>query len=721
MDPLSAASSAFSVISLAIQLGDSINKLCNFLSSIAEAPKEIEFVIDQLRFFTQLLDDIQNNQKIFGPDPAIMKAVERCEAPIKELQQIADSLVPGFAASSNIRRKWTALTTVKAKEKMVKFQEKLQAAKLDLILARTLSADRAHQHYYQSYQESLVPMVEGLAEIRNMLSYQSETITLRDRGEHQTNEDISSEIQKAFASWPFDQFRSTLEAELRKGIDTAIARATEQASQTGPPLSTAVGDCHPDCETLLERYQKGKVAVTRSSTTKSMVFGEMHYISTSYLISPKSTSTLDMDTGISKEQLQVETSFSFVPSWWVTRFMTARAVKIDVLKLSTQGWQANMHSFNIIPKDSPIFEFCREGNLDAVRYLIGSRKAAVNDMTEEGWTPLHFAASRSQAKICALLLQEGAQQRVRDSTRFKNGRLVGVRTSNSLLKETIREFIKAGEDFADAIDDETMPSLISAESWQNSDLSEVASRWLLNDILPAINPAVLDGRIWEQCLESIVYFSPGNSLLPQILRRADTSMARKGIMEWIYCQSHSHRFEFDVQRQNDTIKNFQMLVEKSGGLNFIHEDVNGTPTSPLFAAMPFSCSFSSFRVALQKVDLDIRELIRFQIETYPNGWTLENLLSLSLDSVKAQPRDFIKHGDCKLCGEWVLHPDQEELAWKRKVDRIKHGVDLDAPLNEEEERQQKDLDDAIVDFENGICHDCHKKKKTKKCTWIPFG
>jgi hypothetical protein len=303
----------------------------------------------------------------------------------------------------------------------------------------------------------------------------------------------------------------------------------------------------------------------------------------------------------------------------------------------------------------------------------------------------------------------------------EDGSLAWVNTSNSRLKETIREFIKAGEDFADVIDDRTLGDLIFIENLENSDLSEAASRWLLNDILPAINPAVLDRRIWEQCLFSVVNNSPGHALLPQILRRADTSMARKGIMEWIYCQRYSHRFEFDVQRQNDTIKNFQMLVEKSGGLNFIHEDFNGTPTSPLFAAMPFSCSFSSFRVALQKVDLDIRELIRFQIETYPDGWTLERLLSLSLDSAKAQPGDLMVHGDCKLWGAYVHHPDWEDLAWKQKVDRFKHGVDLDAPLNEEEERQQKELDDAIVDFENGICYNCHRKRKTKKSTWIPFG
>lgn len=90
---------------------------------------------------THLLDDIRDNEKILGPHPAIKQAVERCEAPLKDLQQIADSLVPGFAASNNIKRKWTAVTAVRATDKIAKFQEKLQAAKLDLVLARTLSAE----------------------------------------------------------------------------------------------------------------------------------------------------------------------------------------------------------------------------------------------------------------------------------------------------------------------------------------------------------------------------------------------------------------------------------------------------------------------------------------------------------------------------------------------------------------------------------------------------
>jgi hypothetical protein len=303
----------------------------------------------------------------------------------------------------------------------------------------------------------------------------------------------------------------------------------------------------------------------------------------------------------------------------------------------------------------------------------------------------------------------------------EDGTLVWVRTSNSRLKETIREFIKAGEDFADVIDDRTLGIIILNEAYENGDLSETASGWLLNDILPAINPAVLDRKIWEQCLRFVVYCRPGHSLLPQILRRCDTSMARTGIMQWIESEFLYGFVGFGAPRQSGAIRDFRMLVEKSGGLNFIHEEFYGTPMSPLFAALRYSCCFSSFRAALQKIDLDIRELIRFQIEMHPDGWTQETLLSLSQDPAKAQTRDFMLHGNCKLCRAFVPDPDWEELAWKRKVDRYKHGVDLDAPLNEEEEREQKELDDAIVDFEKGICESCHNKNKRKKSTWIPFG
>jgi hypothetical protein len=68
--------------------------------------------------------------------------VARCEAPLDDLHHIADSLVPGFAATNNtIKRKWTAITAIRKREKIVKFQEKLRDAKVDLVLARNLAAE----------------------------------------------------------------------------------------------------------------------------------------------------------------------------------------------------------------------------------------------------------------------------------------------------------------------------------------------------------------------------------------------------------------------------------------------------------------------------------------------------------------------------------------------------------------------------------------------------
>jgi hypothetical protein len=195
---------------------------------------------------------------------------------------------------------------------------------------------------------------------------------LHSQGEPRIVEDLSSEIQKALSSWPLAQFRSALEAELRKEIQTTIIGVLKQHGKPKPPVSDVVEELHPNSVTLLQRYRK-RAEVSHCSTTKFTALGEMHYKTISYLISPKTIKT-EKDSAISTEQLEVETSFTFVPSWWMSKLVTARAVKVDIVKLSTQGWQTNIHCFNVcgsctsderfaeikkvVPEDSPIFEFC---------------------------------------------------------------------------------------------------------------------------------------------------------------------------------------------------------------------------------------------------------------------------------------------------------------------------------------------------------------------------
>jgi len=111
------------------------------IGSIADAPKDVENIINELRFCGELLNEIHENEKNFGPHQATRKALERCEGPLQDLHRFASSIIPGSAASDNIKRTWAAITAVRGKDRIVKFQAKLRDAKIDLVLARNIAAE----------------------------------------------------------------------------------------------------------------------------------------------------------------------------------------------------------------------------------------------------------------------------------------------------------------------------------------------------------------------------------------------------------------------------------------------------------------------------------------------------------------------------------------------------------------------------------------------------
>ena len=189
--------------------------------------------------------------------------------------------------------------------------------------------------------------MQGLAELREILSCQSEVTTSSNQAHPGFVEDVSAEMQNAISSWPLGgQLQSTLEAELRKSIQRTVLAMVEQSSQQNSLITTVPAEGQPDWKTLLQRHRR-RVVVSRGSTITSMALGEIHYRSTSYRTTSKLAIASDEDESISKEQLEVESSFTFVPSWWMTKLITARSVKFDITKLSTQGWRTNIQSFNV--------------------------------------------------------------------------------------------------------------------------------------------------------------------------------------------------------------------------------------------------------------------------------------------------------------------------------------------------------------------------------------
>jgi len=57
------------------------------------------------------------------------------------------------------------------------------------------------------------------------------------------------------------------------------------------------------------------------------------------------------------------------------------------LSWSLTGW--NLQATRIIPSDSDIFKFCKQGNLEGVRFLLDRGLASTRDVDENGSSPLH--------------------------------------------------------------------------------------------------------------------------------------------------------------------------------------------------------------------------------------------------------------------------------------------------------------------------------------------
>ena len=171
-----------------------------------------------------------------------------------------------------------------------------------------------------------------------------------------------------------------------------------------------------------------------------------------------------------------------------------------------------------------------------------------------------------------------------------------------------------------------------------------------------------------------------------------------------------------------------MLVEVAGGLCFDYHEcrLDYGPlvyftTSPVLMATRYSWSFSTFRAAVQTTGIDIEELMRSQIELLSDGWTFERLLSLYNDHSEKGGTMLWPGEACRLCKEWFRQPDRDEVSWKRRVNRIKAGMDLEVPLNEEEERSREELEAYLIDFHKGICRQCHEKNKKKQSRWTLLG
>ena len=136
MDGLSGAASGIAVVSLALQLGDSIKQLYDFWHSVKEAPDHVRTIATELSLLSSVLTEMAFEEQHLEPDQTLTTALEACHDRVKTLTHITNLLEPGFTSRSLRIRKWTAFKAVFKAEKIQNFQKMLDGLKITLMLAQ---------------------------------------------------------------------------------------------------------------------------------------------------------------------------------------------------------------------------------------------------------------------------------------------------------------------------------------------------------------------------------------------------------------------------------------------------------------------------------------------------------------------------------------------------------------------------------------------------------
>jgi hypothetical protein len=137
MDGLSAAASGIAVVSLAIQLVDSVREIRRFLRDVSEAPKELKRLMDLLEQLELILENIgalverqqqgatQTDVDMSG---SIMRAMKTCESKLKMLEDVVETAKKTTTASSKATRTFGSFRLAFKKRDIEDFEKQLHDA-----------------------------------------------------------------------------------------------------------------------------------------------------------------------------------------------------------------------------------------------------------------------------------------------------------------------------------------------------------------------------------------------------------------------------------------------------------------------------------------------------------------------------------------------------------------------------------------------------------------
>ncbi|KAL2063621.1 hypothetical protein VTL71DRAFT_5426 [Oculimacula yallundae] len=357
---LGTVASGFAVVSLAIQIAETIQKLRKFHSLMQSAPTDILFAIEELETLSMVLEDVDRSmQEQVFLDPKVKLIVVRswrlCKSATDGLGELVRILEKGIGMGKTRGKFKIAMK----KGEMDDFRARIESAKATMLLANTI--------YYQATQN------------QRLDSFERDVLQLQRTHEH-SREIILREVvhsRTLIMEAPRLGMRNE-QTPLRDVVKTDVEEMVRDEDDSGAYSRTGASSY---------RMQQQRSGV-KIKDGRNYFSGLLAFI-------------MDAD------EYNTMTTISFgLPTW-----INARRFELRLMKCR-QGWDHSFRSYRTLSYDAKIFRYCMAGNVAGLQHLFASGQASPFEIDPEGRTPLHYAALYAQPEACRLLLEMGAETNV---------------------------------------------------------------------------------------------------------------------------------------------------------------------------------------------------------------------------------------------------------------------------------------------------------------------
>jgi hypothetical protein len=138
MEVVGSASAVFAVASIAIQLGETIQRLVEFWKTVQDAPTEITDLFDELQFLSIILKKIQDHTPREDLVKIVTKALGDCQSKLASLKNEVSGAVFAVKSGSSCKRKWTAFKYTVKKPRIDALRGSLERALSSLQVVQSI-------------------------------------------------------------------------------------------------------------------------------------------------------------------------------------------------------------------------------------------------------------------------------------------------------------------------------------------------------------------------------------------------------------------------------------------------------------------------------------------------------------------------------------------------------------------------------------------------------